>query len=132
MEDVEIPELIYPCWAYALRRIGKADLFSLHWVHEVVLTLETYNSTLVCKGDFVVWNTPSADIQKDKYPVWITPDGDVLSKYVRYDVHVAVYEGNNVVSDMSSFYGNCLPFIIRKYCLNEVPCKPDKMLRWAL
>lgn len=124
MGITEIPALIYPCWAYAFARIGRD--FSLEHLEDYKKKLESFYLPLLGVGDFVVWR--AKNVFDDFCPTMIDDTGQVLHRRVLYDMHVAVYEGDGLVSDCSC--AESLPAHIRMRRLSDLPT-PDKMLRWG-
>lgn len=113
MKDVLIPETIWPCWAYAIRRIGANIRLSEKWVYEdMPKLLQKYNEDAQT-GDILVWKGHKSE--KEFLPCNITKQGNIIYKYIKYDYHAAVYEGDFLVSDMIVGIDKdwSIPFIIR-------------------
>lgn len=128
LHPVEFPELIYPCWAYAFARNGKK--FTLEWLkYDLDKVAKPYAYGNAGIGDVLIWNQEESKRTIGLYPVRITQAGRVVNRIVDYNCHVAVYEGDGMISQMVSFYDGCLPFIIRMSYLEEAKCPPDMMVK---
>lgn len=134
MNEYFVPETIWPCWAYALKRVGKSDLLTAHWVHEEMpKLLSPYHSHgQIFTGDILVWRMH--DAVTDFHPVGLTdgPPSSVLHSRCKYDYHAAVCEqlqdGGYIVSDMVPGVDESpVPFMIRFRKLSELSC-PDFVL----
>lgn len=126
MNEVLIPELIYPCWAYALRRIGKGKVLSLDWVKNTMPDLlnpcgdDAYGFD---KGTILVWEHERG--RPDIEPVKMLKSGNILWLPIEYNYHAGVYEGDGVVSDCAEHPGDfILPFIFRNRIIGDWR-KPD-------
>lgn len=128
MEEVTIPELIWPCWAYALARVGKRGLLSSVWIHDVMpKILEKYNPDYPVVGGIIVWKHKEPETVY--MPVRILEDGRIISKKIAYDYHAAVYEGEGYVTDMVKDESGDIPFIIRMRELEQLSI-PDYMIQF--
>lgn len=129
-QQVEIPALIYPCWAYAFARVGKE--FSLEWLKRFATkVMRPYNVHDLRPGDLIIWDVCETKRIKGKYTTCITQAGRVLYRPVNYDCCVAVCEADGKVSDCAAFYGGCLPFIIRMYFLDDRSERPARMIKYG-
>ncbi len=134
MDRIFIPETVWPCWAYALKRVGKSEYLTEQWIHnKMPKILEEFSSSkTIRKGDILVWknNTPL----HGSFPVGFIDENIVWSK-VKYDYHAAVYEGCVkdvlLVSDMVVNDGSdVIPFIIRIRPLDDISA-PNFVLRYS-
>lgn len=135
-----IPELIWPCWAYVLRRLRYGHLLSKEWMHDVMPGLlksaQDECVTPYSSGTILVWKNRQP--LRDHFPVSIPVPlgGAVIHQFIKYEYHAGIYEGKypntygdaGVVSDMVSPDGRLeLPYIIRLRPLNQV-LPPDFVL----
>lgn len=122
MLPVIMIETIYPCWTYALRRIGRSDLLNMQWLDDKMPELLVPYKGVAGQGDLAVWqNEEASSIHK---PVVITKTGMIISRRLKYNYHAAVCEGNGLVSDMVAPDDADIPFEIRIRPLSEIR-KPD-------
>lgn len=136
LQGVLLLETVYPCWAYALARIGKSDLFTWKWINEEMPDLlkkfDYYPNDLsnLKVGDLLVWKNTDKNTAGVFYsPVSITQYGHITWEKINYKSHVCVWEGNGFVSDMLKTDGNFdLPFIIRRRMLEDLSI-PNYMIR---
>lgn len=135
LSPVFLPELCFPCWAYALRRIGCGELLTPEWVYNImpghIQPLDRFPECGNEIGNILVWKTNEDDTvrTRDYYPVELTENGIVKWRFLAYDYHAAVYEGNGVVSDYASTTDNLLPFEVRFRNLSEIR-EPDGIIFW--
>ncbi len=113
MNPVMMPELIWPCWAYAFRRVGYPTcILSQEWFkNELQKYLEQYNLDYLEKDNILVWKNIKEEIMYE--PVKINTDGNIISMRISLSYHVGVYEGNGIVSDMIAPPVGSIPFVIR-------------------
>lgn len=133
MNDVVIPALIYPCWAFALERVGKKDLFSLKWLEKDMPKLLIEYSTgfdyIPKSEDILVWKNMDKNASEKFYAPVNLSDGNIVSEAIQYECSVGVYEGNGLVSDMVAIDGNTIPFVIRMRKLAQLS-QPDFYIRF--
>jgi hypothetical protein len=120
------------CKTYVLRRIGLSNLLNMDT--DTPTTKEIYTSDkfqklqVPEKGCLIIW-THKNDAANNGYwqPHGIEEDGKIF--YIRrFDYgHIAVYEGNDWVSDVSWEDGQGTIIRLRKY--SELPT-PDFILKW--
>lgn len=133
-DKIFIPETVWPCWAYALKRIGKSECLTEDWIYNKMPTLlEKFKPTSTLRsGDLLVW--------KNRTPQCIaSPVGFIGERLVwsiiKYEYHAGVYEGcikdTLLVSDMVVNGGSdAIPFVIRMRLLSEIST-PDFVLRYS-
>lgn len=131
MNDVCLLETIYPCWAYALARVGHRDLLTLEWIEKDMQgLLNDYRDNILPElksGDILVWN--NVNPEKIYSPVNIQ-NNEIIFEKIFYNYHVCVYEGSGLVTDLVEPDGNAiLPFIIRKRKLAQLS-RPDFFIRF--
>lgn len=126
--NVLILETVYPCWAYALARVGKSELFHEAWLKDKMpKLLQEYNGVLQ-EGDILVWQLDEDKNNDHLYWPIEMGAGGVISRKVVYKYHVCVYEGSGIVSDLAA-EDNLLPLIVRQRKLKELS-DPDYMIRF--
>lgn len=134
LQDVLFLETTYPCWAYALARVGKKGLLSLDWIAKkmpkILLDYEDIRDSPQI-GDILIWGKPANDDSCLCYaPVKIVGN-EIIWEKIRYNYHVCVYEGYNLVSDMVKTDSDFeLPWIIRKRRLSDLS-DPDFVIRFG-
>ena len=120
---VMLPECIWPCWTYALARIGKRTLLSPEWISETMpkhlrkIGDGTPYTAWQKPGTILVWSTTNSPNERSSFwePVEMLPNGTPICRKVRYEYHAGVYEGSGLVSDMVTPTGGAeLPLIIRQ------------------
>jgi len=119
------------CQSYVLKRIGlnevvlssyedmiKSDDFMVRDYAQVVTLNE---------GDILVWDKNKEVVDM---PTFIDEFGVIISRPTSTRIHLAVYEGNEKVSDCTrSNTPNKLP-ILQIRMLYNIPRKPDKILTY--
>lgn len=131
MQPFLMPELIWPCWAYALQRINSGIALSAEWMDESLpgmLKPYTPSQDNPDVGDILVWKLKNPKLIYA--PVFIDSLGHVISRRIAYAFHAAVYEGMDVITDMAAPKDSDwpLPFQIRMRLLSERPA-PDNILK---
>lgn len=130
LENVYLPELIYPCIAYAFARIGKRELIPSFNLDDFKKLWMSYSKSDTIKGDILIW----VGKQKEKKfrPVMIENNKLKLMK-TEYGWHAGVYEGDNIVSeavwDENDNYEG-LPFVIKFEKLSALEYPPDFYVRY--
>lgn len=132
LREVSLLETVYPCWAYALARVGKKDLLSWEWINKEMQdcldTYEKYKDDLLI-GDILIWRNPKEEQGHFYCPVTIAYD--ITWEKISYCYHACVFEGNGLITDMVKTDGNFdLPFIIRKRRLSDLS-EPDFVIRFS-
>lgn len=129
LQDVLILETVYPCWAYALTRIGKSELFTPDWLkNDMLRLLQKLKNQTLSKGTLLVWKNHNCE--RIYSPVSIEGN-EIISEEINYAYHAGVYEGGGLVSDMVKTDGDFdLPFIIRKRKLEQLS-PPEYFLRFG-
>lgn len=131
LQAVRLDCLIYPCWYYALSRIGKKSLFSERWLREEMPEMCSRDAAVLEEGDLLIWDAPPEEVTNASHPVYIQSNGQIINKPVIYNCHVGVYEGHGLVSDMVAAWDQTLPFVIRMRDLADFKRGPDRILRWG-
>lgn len=93
MNHVDISDMYNQCLTYALRRTGISSLKDC-----VELNCLSWRENLLPK-DILMWYCESASYCTQ--PMEITEDGRIIFISICEDKHYAVYEGENLVSDLS-------------------------------
>lgn len=134
MDKIFIPETVWPCWAYALKLIGKSEYLTAQWIHNKMpkILQEFTQSKTIQSGDILVWK--NKEPYHRCFPVGFI-DEKIIWSAVKYEYHAAVYEGcvNDVclVSDMVVNDGaDVIPFVIRMRPLNEITT-PNFLLQYS-
>lgn len=127
MKDVMFLENIYPCWSYALARVGRKDDFSFDWLKYIMpKLLVPYSNQNLLSGNLLVWKAHNPSIYY--LPVHIEYDGQIISEQIKYEHHVAVFEGQGLCSDMVHGEGEfAIPFIIRMRKVTQLS-NPDYII----
>ena len=119
------------CHSYALKRIGTSEIaFPTYeeMLNDDSFKVREYSSTLTLNdGDILVWdkNKETVDI-----PMFIDEVGLIISRPVSTRIHMAVYEGDDRVSDcVRSNTPNKLPKLQMRM-LWAITRKPDRILTY--
>lgn len=132
LKPVSILETVYPCWAYALARVGKKDLLTWEWVKQEIEKecfdpYEGYKDNLFI-GDILIWKNPKEE--QGHFYCSVTITDNIIWEKISYSHHACVYEGNGMITDMVKTDGNFdLPFIIRNRRLSDLN-EPDFVIRF--
>lgn len=133
LHTVSLLETVYPCWAYALARVGKKDLLTWEWINKEMQNeyLDDYgkykNGLFI--GDILVWRNPKEEQGHFYCPVTISHN--IIWEKISYCYHACVFEGNGLITDMVKTDGNFeLPFIIRMRRLSDLS-EPDFVIRFT-
>lgn len=98
LQDVELEDFIYPCFAFVKRRIGKPNM-----TYEEFNQLKEYpcpdNLLDIPIGAVVKWHCNNGDNNWEEVQLTLKRDR-VVSTWANYNVHFGVYEGNGFVSDL--------------------------------
>ena len=119
LNKVNLMDIAYPCATYALRRVGS------NWSVERLLNYmpEPYSELSV--GDIVVWDNLDSPDESSAYIM--DEHGRPIWRSVTYKKHMAVYEGDGVVSDVKLIGKLGIPNIRMKR-LSEMPKKPTGII----
>lgn len=91
-------ETILPCVAYALRRSGRNKMLNTFMAADFIKKIKKYNKEVKLEqGDLVLWEF---DMDYEYHPTEINEQGRITSQALHFPYHVAVYEGDDRVSDL--------------------------------
>lgn len=132
LQQTSLLETVYPCWAYALTRVGKKDLLTWEWIKDIMpkdlLDYDRYKDDLWI-GDILIWQNPKDEQGHFYCPVTI--NHNIIWEKISYCYHACVFEGECMITDMVKTDGNFdLPFIIRKRRLSDLS-DPNFVMRFT-
>lgn len=140
LNEVFIPELAWPCLAYALRRVGVGNLLSYNWVHNEMprYLVKCPDIDDLLMGTIIVWARDEMPDREDAIPNYITSDGHIVWRTHQYGYHFAVVEpfekGKEVwISDMvdtGETEGGLPTFHIRMRDLRIIRYQPNYIIRF--
>lgn len=126
LKDCFFEEFLYPCATYVVKRLGLA-ISPVSLYAYPAEKFEDDGSTTLFKGDVLIWDwnedTPPTDVV-----LGMSDQGPITYKK-KYGRHFGVYEGNDIVSDIT-FYGDSVtPFIRQMYLYNK-KTNPVEIIRY--
>ena len=87
------------CVTYALKRIGAFELYPLDYpqlTDGILFEVLTFNATKLSVGDLLLFESRT---EKEFYPLTIDNNLRIVDKPIWTGFHVAVYEGDGLVSE---------------------------------
>lgn len=126
LENCFLRDFMYPCATYVVHRLGlERDPITLF---EMEATPYDKNTMMLYTGDILIW-----DRQKDDSPnsvvLRMSDKGPITSKQIR-GRHMAVYEGDGMVSELI-FYDDAITPSIRQMYLYDKKYDPVEIIRYS-
>lgn len=118
------------CLTYAFKRIGKSELIddvNYDNIHDFFESGVFTKNKKLKKGDILYWNRDSKYVD---LPWEISEEGKILWHRKIVGSHVAVYEGDDIISDNTRFVQSPHPTLrVRK--LSQLNKMPDYILKFS-
>lgn len=120
-----LPEFVYPCATYVVKRLG-IDMSPID-LYDFPGEKFEEGVTVLHPGDVLIWDwrkdSPATDVV-----LGMSEKGPITSKQ-KYGRHFGVYEGNDIVSDIT-FYGDSTTPFIRQMFLDDKKTNPVEFIRY--
>ena len=115
------------CLTYALKRIGleAPPNYGYDQLENDFKSIPFFYGPDCNTGVLLLWDS---NMETVDLPWLITEDGRVVSKPVKTRIHVAVYEGQGLISDCSRKGAPSSLPILKLRHINELGRQPDKIL----
>jgi len=113
------------CLTYAFKRVGLSHDVVIYEDLENLFEVKEYQAQLLKKGRLLIWDKNRIE---EVLPNHIDENGRILFLSTIRGIHVAVYEGDLLVSDCTRCEKfNSLPVLMMRY-IRDIGRMPDKIV----
>lgn len=126
LENCFLRDFMYPCATYVVQRLGlERDPITLF---EMEATPYDKNTMMLYTGDILIWDQQK-DVPPNSVVLRMSDKGPITSKQIR-GRHMAVYEGNGIISELI-FYDDAITPSIRQMYLYDKKYDPVEIIRYS-
>lgn len=116
LKDVFLSDFLYPCATYVVKRLG-LNISPISLYAYPAEKFEEDKLTTLQKGDVLIWDW-NVDTPPTEVVLGMSEQGPITYKK-KYGRHFGVYEGNDIVSDITFYGDSVMPFIRQMYIYNK-------------